>query len=185
MRAEFEQIYGAGSITAVHVVSYNSSIAKLVAQYTTTRTALQDLLSHYDGRLQHAAAAAARHERRLQAGSGGGGRRSKVSAALRAPFKALFRALSLLPGQLPQLVVAPTAGQPAAQVGGGTSEAAFEAAGMRKEQEGSNNDDDDSTGAAVQGTAGAAAAGTQPGRPQRRQHKSSVKPIKLIKVFAA
>jgi hypothetical protein len=110
---EFAQVYGKDNIAAVHLVSYSRCTAKLVQQYNSTKSALQDLLDHYNTQLRHAAAAS-RHQQQQQDTAA-----SRVLQGAAKPFKALGRALALIPGELPQPVLAPAVGSEVA--GGGAA----------------------------------------------------------------
>lgn len=102
-------MYGKDNIAAVHLISYSCRTARLVQQYNSTKSALQDLLDHYSTQLQHAAAASHRQQQQ-----GSETAASRVLASAAKPFKALGRALALIPGELPQPVLSPAVGSEAA-----------------------------------------------------------------------
>jgi uncharacterized Ntn-hydrolase superfamily protein len=88
---EFQQVYGAHNVVAVHIVSYSPRIAKLIQQYNTTRLAIEDLLDHYSKQLHVAAAAAGRRRKR-----------SSIAAGVAAPFVAAAHCCSSSKPQLPR-----------------------------------------------------------------------------------
>lgn len=106
---EFTQVYGRDNIAAVHLISDSRRTAKLVQQYNSTKSALQDLLDHYNTQLRHAAAASRRKQHQQDTAA------SRVLQGAAKPFKALGRALALIPGELPLPVLAPAVGSEAAQ----------------------------------------------------------------------
>lgn len=123
---EFTSVYGPDAITSVHLITFSPKVNKLVQQYNTTRSRLQDLLDHYHTQLQKQAAAAAAAAKRLrkQQQQQQGGNRSN-------PVKVVGRAVGVLPAELPRHVVSggssissngvAAVGSPVAAVGGGHS----------------------------------------------------------------
>lgn len=117
---EFTSVYGPDAITSVHLITFSPKVNKLVQQYSTTRSRLQDLLDHYHTQLQKqeaaAAAAAAKRLRKQQQQQQEGNRSN--------PVKVVGRAVGVLPAELPRHVVSggsSISSNGVAAVGGGHS----------------------------------------------------------------
>jgi uncharacterized membrane protein YgcG len=157
---EFTTVYGPQNISAVHMVAYSPRTAKLVQQYNSIRSSLQDLLDHYNTQLRRAAASAAaaaeasrRRQQQQQRKLAGDG----VLQGASKPFKAVGRVLSVVPPELPKHVTGTGSGSS----GGGSS-------GSSDSRQGSNG-----------GGVGSSSSGSGRGWWLR---KGKVRPIKIIKV---